>query len=94
MTLNCTANQVAGLFSPPIITWRDHNNVTVSSDSNSNPRMDPVTRQLIFSGITSVNSGTYTCQAVVDIPPALIDRYTDLDTTDVNANCELFLILH
>ena len=88
MTLNCTANQVAGLFSPPTITWRDPNNVTVTSDSNSNPRMDPVRGQLIFSGITSENSGTYTCQAVVDIPQALIDRYTDLETTEVNTNCE------
>ena len=88
MTLNCTANQVAGLFSPPIITWRDPNNVTVSSDSSNNLRMDPVTRQLIFDDITSGNTGTYTCQAVVDIPLALIDRYTDLETTEINTNCE------
>ena len=88
MALNCTANQVAGLFSPPTITWRDPNDVTVSSDSSSNPRMDPVTGQLIFSDITSGNSGTYTCQAVVDIPLALIYGFIDMDTTEVNTNCE------
>ena len=84
MTLNCTANQVAGLFSPPTITWRDPSDVTVSSDSSSNPKIDSVTGQLIFSEITSGNSGTYTCQAVVDIPLALIDGYIDMDTTEVN----------
>ena len=88
MALNCTANQVAGLFSPPTITWRDPNDAIVSRDSNSNPRMDPVTGQLIFSDITSGNSGTYTCQAVVDIPLALINDHIDMDTTEVNTNCE------
>ena len=84
MALNCTANQVAGLFSPPTITWRDPSDVTVSSDSSSNSRMDPVTGQLIFSEITSGNSGTYTCQAVVNIPLAQTCDYIDMDTTEVN----------
>ena len=88
VTLNCTANQVAGLFSPPTITWRDPSDVTVSSDSSSNPKIDPVTGQLIFSDITPDNSGTYTCQAEVDIPPAQIDGYIDMDTIEVNTNCE------
>ena len=88
MTLNCTANQVAGLFSPPTITWRAPNDAIVSSDSSSNPRMDPVTGQLIFSDITTDNSGRYTCQAEVDIPLALINSYIDMNTTKVNTICE------
>ena len=86
MTINCTADQVEYLFVPPTITWRDPNNVLVSSDSNSNPRMDPVTRQLIFSVITSRNSGTYTCQAVVDIPQAQIINHIDIAAINANIN--------
>ena len=88
MTLNCTANQVENLFAPPTITWIDPNGREVPTGGSSNPRMDPETRQLIFSDITPDNQGTYTCQAVVNIPEAQIENYIDMDTTQVNTNCK------
>ena len=95
MTLNCTANQVDNLFTPPTITWRDPDGTPVSTEGGSNPRVDPETRQLIFSDINSRNQGTYTCQAVVNIPQALITNYIDMDTTEVNTNSEcLFTFLY
>ena len=95
MTLNCTANQVDNLFTPPTITWIDPDGTPVSTEGGSNPRVDPETRQLIFSDITSRNKGTYTCQAVVNIPQALITHYIDMDTTEVNTNSEcLFTLLY
>lgn len=92
MIINCTADQVEYLFAPPTIMWRDPNDALVSSDSNSNPRMDPVTRQLIFSGINSRNSGTYTCQAVIDIPQAQIINHIDMAAINANINCKGNLI--
>ena len=91
MTLNCTANQVDNLFTPPTITWRDPNGTPVPTEGGSNPRVDPETRQLIFSDINFRNEVTYTCQAVVNIPQALITNYIDMDTTEVNTNSECLL---
>ena len=91
MTLNCTDN----LFTPPTITWRYPDGTPVTTEGGSNPRVDPETRQLIFSDINSGNQGTYTCQAVVNIPRALITNYIDMVTTEVNTNSEcLFTFLY
>ena len=91
MTLNCTANQVENLFSPPTITWIAPDDTEVPTVESSNPRMIPQTGQLIFSDITSNNRGQYTCRAVVNIPQAQIDSYTDANTVQVNTNCEYLL---
>ena len=88
MTLNCTANPVENLFVPPVITWRDPNGGEVSIAEDSNPRIDPETRQLIFTDITPGNQGRYTCQAVVNILQAQIVNYIDMDIAQVNTNCE------
>ena len=88
MTLTCTANQVDNLFTPPTITWRDPNGTPVSVGGDSNPRVDPETRQLIFNGITSGNQGTYICLAAVNIPQAQITNYIDMETVEVNTNSE------
>lgn len=100
-TLNCTANQVENLFSPPTVHWRDPNNIEVATSADSNPRMDLQTGQLIFSEITPANSGTYKCLAVINIPEALIVNHTDESTITVNANgdfeyiiCVHYLINH
>ena len=84
MALSCTANQVDNLFSSPIITWMDQNGIPLPSEEGSNPRMDPETGQLLFDNITSGNSGTYTCQSVVNIPQAQIVNHIDMDTVNVN----------
>ena len=91
MTLNCTSNQVANLFTPPTITWIDPggNEVpTIGGGSMSTPAVDPLTRELIFSGITTSNRGTYTCCAVVNIPEAQIVDYFDEASIVVNTACE------
>ena len=89
MTLNCTANQVANLFTPPTITWIAPGGSEVPTMESSNPRMDSRTRQLIFSGITTSNRGTYTCRTVVNIPEAQIVNYIDEATVEANTDCEL-----
>ena len=94
MTLNCTANQVDNLFTPPTITWRGPDGTPVPTEGGSDPRVDPETRQLIFSDINSGNEGTYTCQAVVNIPQALITNYIDTDTTEVNTKCKAKFICY
>ena len=88
MTLNCTANQVANLFAPPTITWIGPNGREVPTGGSNNPRMDPETRQLIFSDITLGNQGGYMCQAIVNIPEAQIENHIDMDTTLANTSCK------
>ena len=77
MTLSCTANQVENLFSPPTISWIAPDGRGIPTDEGSNPRVDSQTKQLIFSGITSTNAGSYACRALVNIPEAQIMNYTD-----------------
>ena len=88
MTLNCTANQVANLFTPPTIAWIAPDGRTVPTVESSNPRMDSLTGQLIFSDITASNGGTYTCSAAINIPEAQIVNYSDETTVEVNTECE------
>ena len=80
------ANPVENLFSPPTITWLgpDGNEVPVGGDSN--PMISPQTGQLIFSDITSTNSGQYVCRAAVNISVAKILNHFDDTTTNVNTN--------
>ena len=93
MTLNCTANQVENLFSPPTIIWIAPDGREVSTIESNHRRMDPQTGYLIFSDITTNNRGPYTCLAVVNIPEAHIDNYYDKDMVQVNTNCEWLYIL-
>jgi hypothetical protein len=89
MTLNCTATQVDNLFSPPTIVWTDPGGSEVPTVESSNPRMNPQTRELIFSDITPNNIGQYICRSVVDIPLSQIFDYTfGTDTVQVNTDCE------
>ena len=93
MTLNCTANQVPNLFSPPTITWIAPDGREVPTVVSDNRRMDPQTRELVFSDVTPSNKGQYTCHAVVNIPEAHIDGYFDANTVQVNTNCEYIIII-
>ena len=94
MTLNCTATQVENLFSPPTIVWVAPGGSEVPTIESSNPRMNPQTRELIFSDITTTNRGLYNCRSVVNIPEARIDGYTfGTDTVQVNTDCEFLCTL-
>ena len=84
MTLICTANQVENLFTPPTITWIAPNGREVPTGGSSNPRMNPHTRQLIFSDITTTNRGVYMCLAVVNIPEAQIVNHFDEAQISIN----------
>ena len=89
MTLNCTANQVENLFSPPTIAWIAPDDTAVPTVESNNRRSNPQTGQLIFSDITPNNQGQYTCRAVVNIPQALINNYSfGDDTVQVSTNCK------
>ena len=77
MTFNCTDNQLENLFTPPIIIWINPNGREVSTEGESNPRMDPQTRQLIFRDIIPTDGGSYVCRSIVNIPQALIINYFD-----------------
>ena len=95
MTLNCTADQVQNLFSPPTIVWIDPDGNEVLSMESNNRRMNPQIGQLIFSDITPNNRGQYTCRSVVNIPEAQIDNYLfGTDTVQVNTNGECLLLLY
>ena len=92
MTLNCTATQVENLFSPPTIVWVAPGGSEVPTVESSNPRMNPQTRELIFSDVTSNNRGQYTCRSVVNIPQAQIDDYTfGTSTVQANTDCKYLL---
>ena len=93
MTLGCTSNPVENLFTPPIITWINPDSNEVPIGGSSNPRIDPQTRRLIFSDITTTNRGVYMCRVVVNIPEAQIVNYFDETTTYVNTNGRLVSLL-
>ena len=79
-TLGCTANEVENLFSSPTVSWIAPDGRDVPYDEGSNPRMDSQTKQLLFSGITTANTGSYTCRTVVNIPEAQIVNYVNETT--------------
>ena len=89
MVINCTANPVENLFTPPTIMWTDPNGRDLPLGGMGNPRVDSPTKQLVFSDITEANSGAYMCRAVLNIPEAQIANHVDVDTIEVNTNCEL-----
>ena len=88
MSLSCIPNQLENLFSSPIIIWIAPDGREISAVEINDRRIDPQTGYLIFSDITTRNSGTYTCHAVVDIPKAQIYNYVDADTVEVNTACK------
>jgi hypothetical protein len=92
MTLKCTASQVENLFSPPTIVWIAPDGSEVPTVESSNPRMNPETRELIFSDITANSRGQYTCRSVVNIPEAQIHNHTSgIDIVQVNTDREYLL---
>ena len=94
MTLVCTATQVENLFSPPSIVWIAPDGSEVPTIKSSNPRVNPQTRELVFSDITPNISGQYTCYSVVNIPEAQIDDYVfGTDTVQVNTDSEYLLCI-
>ena len=88
MTLNCTANQLLNLFSPPTIIWIAPDGTEVPTVESDNRQTNPQAGQLIFSDITPNNGGQYTCRAVVNIPEAQIYNYYDEAIVQINTNCE------
>ena len=88
MTLNCTANQVENLITPPIITW-------IAPDSSEVPTLregsttrvavvNPQTKQLIFTDLMASSRGAYTCRAIINISEAQIDNHFDETSIEVN----------
>ena len=55
--------------------------------------MDPQSKELIFSDVTTSNRGIYTCHTVVDIPEAQIDNYFDEAIVAVNTACKQCIII-
>ena len=74
------------LFIPPNITWIGPDGSEVPVGGDSNLMINPQTGQLIFSDITSTNSGQYVCRAVVSISVANILEHFDEAMTSVNTN--------
>ena len=75
--LNCSANPVKNLFSPPSIVWVGPDGTEVLSGARSNPRIIPQTDELVFDDITILNSGLYTCRAVINISESQIINHFD-----------------
>lgn len=74
--LTCNVTTVNNVFAPPTVTWYLNGNPVAE---NGNPRMNPATGQLIFSDISSGNTGTYTCRASLNIPEAgIYDHYREI----------------
>lgn len=76
-TLRCTANQVENLFRSPTLSWIAPDGREIPTGEGSNPRVDAQTKQLIFSGITTTNTGSYSCRATISIPEAQIVNHFD-----------------
>ena len=89
--LDCMANPVENLFIPPNTMWigPDGNEVPVGGDNN--PMISPQTGQLIFSDVTSTNSGQYVCRSVINISEANISSHFDDVATNVNTNSKIKL---
>lgn len=83
--LNCSANPVENLFNPPSITWIGPDGYEVLAGGSNNPMIIPQTGELVFSDITSNNSGPYVCRAVVIIPESQIFNHFDDATIIVNS---------
>ena len=92
MTLNCTANQVKNLITPPTITWiaPDGSEVPTIREGSTTPAaaVNPQTKQLIFSDFMASNRGIYTCRAIVNITEAQIENHFDEATVEVNTACK------
>ena len=92
MILNCSANQVEELFTPPTITWISPDGSEVPTlGEGSTPVVNPQTKELIFGDSIASNTGTYTCRATVNILEAQIVNYFDEATAEVNSACKLQL---
>ena len=87
MTITCTATTVRNLFATPTITWLFSNGNPVPTSGN--PMMNSDTGQLIFSDITSENSGVYTCRASLTITEGGIEDYHN--ETTITANTKLMV---
>ena len=85
-TLNCTSNQVENLFRSPNLSWIGPDGREVPTDEGSNPRVGSQTKQLIFSGITATNAGSYSCRAIINIPEAQIMNYFNETTITASNN--------
>ena len=87
MVLDCTTDSAESFVTPPTITWIAPGGSAVSTEEGANPRMHPQTKQLMFSDITTTNSGVYVCRVVIqDVNEATAD-------VNVNTNCECFSLL-
>lgn len=84
--LNCSANPVENLFNPPSIIWIGPDGDEVTPGESSNPMISSQTGVLVFSDITSSNSGLYVCRAVTNIPESQIINHFDDATIIVNAD--------
>ena len=74
------------LFTPSTIIWIAPDGSAVPSEEGNNPRVDPTTRQLMFSDLILNNVGIYTCHAVVNIPKAQIVNHIDEATITITTN--------
>jgi hypothetical protein len=66
--------------------------MSVPTDGESNPRMDPHTGQIIFSDVNHTNRGSYLCRSIVNIPQAQIINHFDetIITVDMNGMVIVF----
>ena len=80
MILTCVETSFSDLITTirPNITWYSYNGDPVPVSGN--PRVISGTGQLLFSELTSRNSGDYTCRASLSIPVAGINNLYN-DTT-------------
>lgn len=82
--LNCSY-PVDNLFNPPTVMWIGPDGKEML---DSDPAIRPLTGELIFSDITSNNSGLYVCRTVVNIPESQIFNHTDDATVSIDIQCE------
>ena len=93
MALNCVANPVEGLVTPPSITWIGPGGEEVPTAGSNDPKVDDQTRNLIFNDVTTNNKGVYVCRVVLSIPEALIANHFDESSFSVNTTCKYPLSL-
>ena len=86
--LNCTTELTDDFIATPSISWITPNGISVSTEGNSNPRLDDQTKQLIFRDISAASPGEYRCRLNIGI------NFEAFTGVDVGPECEVFCNVH
>ena len=75
-TLTCSVEVVEGLAFPPIVTWMNADNTSVTGNiMEQETNGATTTRDLVFSSLSAADLREYVCEGCVTINKVFIDRH-------------------